>query len=81
MTTLTVQVDNEECKKLLLDILDALDLEYKIEEHPDEKLKPLTANQLKTCRALQKALDELKVQKGEKLEIEDIQEIMAKLPK
>ena len=74
MTTLTVNIDNKKTEKAIKAVLDALGLDYNIDQHPD---KSLTKSEQIVFNRLKKSAKQINLYKEGKIAMRSIEEVLA----
>ncbi|MBS1533121.1 MAG: hypothetical protein JSU01_22670 [Bacteroidetes bacterium] len=81
MTRLTVDIDNSKSEKLVLEVLRALELNYKV-EHTGKRTeveKPLNKAELAIYKRLKKSLEQIKLHQEGKIQLKTIEEVLAEI--
>jgi len=78
MTTLTVNIDNKKSEKAVKAILDALGLNYNIEQTKDNE-RPLNKSEQQIYNRLKNSLEQIKLHQEGKIELKSIEEVLAEL--
>jgi len=76
MTTLTVNIDNKKTEKAIKAVLDALNLDYSIEQHPGTTKRPLNKSEQVIFDRLKKSAEEIKLYKEGKIDLQDATEFL-----
>jgi len=79
MTTLTVNIDNKKTEKAIKAVLDALGLEYNIEQQPDAVKHPLNKSEKVIFDRLKQSAKEIKLYKEGKIKLQDATEFLNEL--
>jgi hypothetical protein len=81
MTRLTVDIDNSKSEKLLLEVLTALGLPYKVEHTGNEAVteKPFNKAELAMYKRLKKSFEQIKLHQEGKIKLKTIEEVLAEL--
>ena len=80
MTTLTVNIDNKKSEKAVKAVLDALGLNYSVEQSaaPEEK-RPLNKAEQRLFNSLKRSLEQIKLYQEGKIELRDAREVINEL--
>jgi hypothetical protein len=76
MTTLTVNIDDKKTEKAIKAVLDAFDLDYNIDKHPE---KSLTKSEQAMFKRLKKSAEQIKLYKEGKIKLRPIEDVIAEL--
>jgi len=79
MTTLTVNIKNKKTEKAIKAVLDALGLDYNIDQHADAAKRPLNKSEQVIYNRLKKSADEIKQYKEGKIKLQDATEFLNEL--
>ena len=79
MTTLTVNISNKKTEKAIKAVLDALGLDYNIDEHVDAAKRPLNKSEQVIYNRLKKSAEEIKLFKEGKVRLQDATEFLNEL--
>lgn len=79
MTTLTVNIDNKKTEKAIKAILDALGLNYNIEQHPGSSKEPLNEREQQVCNNLKRSFTKIKMHKEGKVKLQNAKEAISEI--
>ncbi len=79
MTTLTVNIDNKKTEKAIKAVLDALGLDYSIDQPVDAASRPLTKAEQAMYKRLKRSLNEIKLHQEGKIKLQTIEELLAEI--
>jgi len=79
MTTLTVNIDNKKTEKAIKAVLDALGLDYNVEQQPGHTKRPLNKSEQVIYDRLKKSAEEIKLYKEGKIRLQDATEFLNEL--
>lgn len=71
MTTITVNVDNKKAEKAIKAVLDALDLNYNIEQHTDFAKQPLNEDEQRIYRNLRRSFTRIKLYRETEVKLQN----------
>ena len=79
MTTLTVNIDNKKTEKAIKAVLDALNLDYSVQQQPGTAKRPLNKSEQAIYNRLKKSAEEIKLYKEGKIKLQDATEFLNEL--
>ena len=79
MTTLTVNIDNKKTEKAIKAVLDAFDLDYKVDQHSGSETRPLSKSEQLIYNRLKKSAKEINLFKEGKIKLQDANEFLNEL--
>jgi hypothetical protein len=79
MTTLTVNIDNKKTAKAVKAVLDALGLDYNVEQQSDPTRRPLNESEKVIYDRLKKSAEQIRLYKEGKIKLRPIEEVLAEL--
>lgn len=81
MTRLTIDIDNRKSERLVLEVLKALELSYKVEYTGSdaETKKPLNKAELAMYKRLKKSFEQIKLHQEGEIKLKTIEEVLAEL--
>lgn len=79
MTTLTVNIDNKKTEKAIKAVLDALGLDYNIEQHPDSVKHPLNEKEQQVYNNLKRSFTKIKMHKEGKVKLQKAKEAISEI--
>lgn len=79
MTTLTVNINNKKTEKAIKAVLDALGLDYNVDEHVDADKRSLNKSEQVIYNRLKKSAEEIKLFKDNKIKLQDATEFLNEL--
>ena len=80
MTTLTVNIDNKKTEKAIKAVLDALGLNYNIEQRPDSSDKQmLNKEEQQVYNNLKRSFTKIKMHKEGKVKLQNAQEAISEI--
>ena len=79
MTTLTVNIDDKKTEKAIKAVLDALNLDYSVEQQPGTAKRPLNKSEQVIYNRLKKSAEEIKLYKEGKIKLQDATEFLNEL--
>jgi len=81
MSRLTVNIDNSKTEKIVLEVLQALGLNYEIDaaENSGNIQRPLNNAELAFYKRLKKSFEEIKLHREGKIKLKTIEEVLAEL--
>lgn len=78
MTTLTVNIDNKKTEKAIKAVLDALGLNYNIEQNTDSA-KPLDEDEQRVYNNLKRSFTKIKMHKEGKIKLQNAKEAISEI--
>ena len=79
MTTLTVNIDNKKAEKAIKAVLDALGLNYNIEQHTDSAKQPLNEGEQRVYNNLKRSFTKIKLHKEGKVKLQNAKEAISEI--
>lgn len=79
MTRLTIDIDNSKSEKVVLAVIQALGLNYEVENTGTTLDKPLTKAELAMYKRLKKSFEQIKQYQEGKIKLKTIEEVLAEL--
>jgi hypothetical protein len=79
MTTLTVNIDNKKAEKAIKAVLDALGLNYNIEQNTDSAKQPLDEDEQRVYNNLKRSFTKIKMHKEGKVKLQNAKEAISEI--
>lgn len=79
MTTLTVNIDNNKTEKAIKAVLDALGLNYNIEQNTDSAKQPLDEDEQRVYNNLKRSFTKIKMHKEGKVKLQNAKEAISEI--
>lgn len=79
MSTLTVNINDKKSEKVIKAVLDALGLNYNIEQEPNPNKRPLNESEQLMYNRLKKSAKQIKDYKEGKIEVRDARTLLDEL--
>ncbi|MBB5436920.1 GTP cyclohydrolase I [Pedobacter sp. AK017] len=79
MTTLTVNIDNKKAEKAVKAVLDALGLDYNIEQNVDAAKRSLNEDEQRVYNNLKRSFTKIKMHKEGKVKLQNAKEAISEI--
>lgn len=79
MTTLTVNIDNKKSEKAIKAVLDALGLDYSVDQTSNNAQRALNKDEQRVYKNLKSSLDQIKLHQEGKTELRDAKQLLDEL--
>lgn len=79
MTTLTVNIDDKKSEKAIKAVLDALGLDYSIDQNSTSVQRPLNKDEQRVYKNLKSSIGQIKLHQEGKIELRDAKQLLDEL--